>query len=143
MSIEIDPELLGRVAEGLGIGRGAFHVFLCAEQTKAKCSTHAASSEVWAYLKRRLGELGLDGKVVEAERGPGIQGRCVLRTKADCLRVCANGPIAVVYPDGVWYHGVTTDVMERIIQEHLLGGRPVRDHMIQRAPLEGRGEETA
>ena len=112
---------LAEIAAGLGIGRLRRHIFLCCDQTKPKCCTKEAGLESWDYLKRRLAELGLAD---------------VYRTKANCLRICEQGPIAVVYPEGTWYRGCTPEVLERIIREHLMEGRVVEEYCFARNPLE-------
>ena len=110
---------LADLAANLGIGRLRRHIFLCADQTKPKCAPREAGLASWDYLKKRLSELGLTS-------GPAV----IYRTKANCLRICEQGPIAVVYPDGVWYYNCTPEVLERIIQEHLIGGRPVQEYIL-------------
>jgi (2Fe-2S) ferredoxin len=109
-------EALRQAADSLGLRESSRHIFLCADQSEPKCCAPAAGLESWDFLKRRLKELEANSPRI-------------LRTKANCLRVCAHGPIAVVYPDGVWYHSCNPAALERIIQEHLIGGRVVQDFL--------------
>lgn len=113
--MDLPQDLKARV-ERLSLSKIQRHIFICADSSTSKCCASEAGIAAWTFLKRRISELGLEPQVY--------------RTKANCLRVCQQGPIVVIYPDGIWYHSCDPDALERILTEHIIGGKPVEEFLL-------------
>lgn len=123
-----DSESLASSVKSLGLEQIQRHIFICVDPTFPQCCSPQASLESWDYLKKRLKQLNLD-------KPTQTRPSCIFRTKANCLRVCTSGPILVVYPDGVWYRKATPEVIEQIIQEHIINNRVVTEYAFLIHPL--------
>ena len=118
------PERFNPADQGVEV---ACHLLLCATPTKPLCGDPVRGAETWSRLKGLIRELGLENP----SRSEGV----VLRSKADCLRVCHDGPILLIWPDGITYGGVTVERIERIVLEHVIGGKPVQEWILRHTPL--------
>ena len=123
-----EAERIARKLEKIALAGARRHVFLCADRESPKCADAERALAAWNHLKDGLRKRGLS------------EGGGVLRTRVGCLRVCEGGPIAVVYPEGVWYRACDPPVLDRIMDEHLVEGRPVEEFVIARRRLPG-GED--
>jgi (2Fe-2S) ferredoxin len=122
------PEPRNCIDQGVEV---ACHLLLCATPSKPLCCQPERGAATWSRLKSLIRELGLE----DPARSEGV----VLRTKADCLRVCHDGPILLIWPDGITYGGVTAERIERIVLEHVIGGRPVQEWIQSRSRFADRG----
>jgi (2Fe-2S) ferredoxin len=110
----MEKEQLQQIAVNKGYSTARRHIFLCISD---KCAPSEASNKLWEYLKKRLSEIEPDSSKAT-----------ILRNKVACLRICSNGPTALVYPEGTLYYDLTEEKLEKIIQEHLLQGKPVHEY---------------
>jgi (2Fe-2S) ferredoxin len=135
-------ERLESIAAALSITTARRHIFLCADQTNPKCAPREETHLLWSHLKSRLKALGVTSAPPAWQGDMGSDpephspgGGTVLRSKVDCLRICEQGCIAVVYPEGTWYAGLDIEKLDRIIDEHLIGGVPVGEFVFARGDL--------
>ena len=123
-----DLDKARRKLEKMGVPGARRHVLMCVDLDETGCANAKRMKRAWSHLRTRLKERGLTGR-----------NGSVLRARTRCLGICEGGPLAVVYPEGAWYGDCDPDTVDRIVDEHLVGGRIVEDRLIAIRPL-GRGK---
>ena len=102
------------------------HLLLCATPTKQKCFKGNEGEKAWQCLKKTIKKF---------ENNPASKNIHILRSKADCLRICKNGPILLVWPDGIWYEKVSPERISEIFYSHIINDKPIERWILKITPF--------